>query len=160
MFANNQQGGTTDAKSPSVKDAISVKGNWTNNDGKWQFSDNEGNSYKSRWAYINISNDPNVNNSDWYRFDASGNILVGYYNEDGKVYYLDNGDKNKADIGKMLTGWHWLPSPDGGYACYFFDTKEDNRGVLITDTVTSDGYRVDVIGRWCDNGQVQRRNYR
>ena len=93
------------------------------------------------------------------RFDEKGDILVGYYFENDKVYYLDNGEKNKANIGKMLTGWHWLPSFDGGYCCYYFEVDGENKGVLVTDKETNDGYRVDVFGRWCDSGQVQRRNY-
>lgn len=68
--------------------------------------------------------------------DVNGNMLIGYYFENDKVYYLDNGEKNKADIGKMLTGWHWLPSFDGGYACYYFEIDGEKKGVLATDCET------------------------
>lgn len=101
-----------------------------------------------------------IQNADWYRFDEYGNMLTGYYIENGKVYYFNDGFKNVYDEGKMLVGWHWLLSHDGGYCCYYFDTRADNKGSLVVGGVTIDGYIVDNFGRWCEYGQVQRRNYR
>ena len=148
------------ANIPNTMTANAVRGNWFLSGDKWQFSDENGKDYKDKWVYIDLSNNPMSKNAYWYRFDENGNMQIGYYFTEDKVYYFNDGIKNKNDIGKMLVGWHWLPSLDGGYACYFFDTSDDNKGVLITDAVTRDGYRVDIFGRWCDNGQVQKRNYR
>lgn len=145
---------------PNTANSVSVHGNWFAINDNWQFSDDNGNDYKERWAYIDLSGDPMNKNSSWYRFDDNGNVVTGFFAFGDKVYYLDDGAKNKNNVGKMLIGWHWLPSPDGGYACYYFDTSGDNLGVLVTDGATNDGYCVDIFGRWCDNGQVQRRNYR
>ena len=148
------------ADSPSVANAEAIRGNWVINGEKWHFTDNDGNDYKDRWAYIDLSNDPINENANWYRFDENGDIITGYYFVEDKVYCFDDGSINKGDEGKMLVGWHWLPSFDGGYCCYYFNTSDENRGILEMDDVTSDGYRVDIFGRWCDSGQVQRRSYR
>ena len=138
---------------------VAVKGNWYKSGNKWSFTDSNGVNYKNRWALIDTSNNPMIQNADWYRFDEHGNMLTGYYIENGKVYYFNDGFKNVYDEGKMLVGWHWLLSHDGGYCCYYFDTREDNKGSLVVGG-TIDGYIVDNFGRWCDSGQVQRRSYR
>ena len=148
------------ANVPNTVNSVPVRGNWFMSGSNWQFSDENGKDYKDKWVYIDLSNNPMSKNAYWYRFDENGNMQTGYYFTEDRVYYFDDGAKNKNDAGKMLVGWHWLPSLDGGYACYFFDTSDDNKGVLITDDVTRDGYRVDIFGRWCDNGQVQKRSYR
>ena len=116
--------------------AVAVRGNWFMSGNKWQFSDENGNDYKNTWAYIDISNNPMNQNADWYRFDENGNVMTGYYFAEDRVYYFDDGAKNKNDAGKMLVGWHWLPSPDGGYCCYYFDMSAENKGVLVTNGIT------------------------
>ena len=148
------------ANMPNTMNSVPVKGNWFKSSDKWQFSDENGSEYKDRWVYIDVSNDPMNKNANWYKFDEDGNMHTGYYFTEERVYYFDDGIKNKSNEGKMLVGWHWLPSPDGGYACYFFDTKTDNLGALVTNGLADDGYCVDILGRWCDNGQVQKRSYR
>ncbi|MBR4314919.1 MAG: hypothetical protein IKP66_08425, partial [Lachnospiraceae bacterium] len=110
---------------------------------------------------IDVSSNPMEQRSDWYRFDEDGNMLTGYYTtEDGRIYCFNDGALNEGDEGKMLVGWHWLPSSDDEYCCYYFETNIENRGVLVTDTTTSDGYKVDEYGRWLNDEKVQRRSYR
>ena len=146
--------------SESTNNNLSVKGNWYQNEGKWQFKDKEGNEYKDKWAYIDISNNPLEENADWYRFDESGNIITGFYLDNNKIYYFDDGETNKNNEGKMLKGWHWLKSFDYGYCCYYFDTREEKLGELVTNGITNDGYTVDQFGRWSEGGEVHRRSYR
>ena len=55
-----------------------------------------------------------------------------------------------------------LTEKDLGSGCssVSFNTSDENIGILEMDDVTSDGFRVDIFGRWCDSGQVQRRSSR
>ena len=146
---------------PNTMNTIGIKGNWFKTDDKWSFTDSDGKDYKNTWVLIDVSNNPMDQRSDWYRFDEDGNMLTGYYTtEDGRVYCFNDGALNEGDEGKMLVGWHWLPSSDDEYCCYYFETNIENRGVLVTDTVTSDGYTVDEFGRWLNEDKVQRRSYR
>ena len=156
----NQLNNTSKENYPDTKNAVSVRGNWLLEDNKWTFIDSRGEKYKNRWALINTSNNLVVDKSDWYRFDDKGNIVTGFYVVDDSIYCFNDGLGNLADEGKMLVGWHWLPSYDGGYCCYYFDTSKENNGMLVRDGVTRDGYRVDAFGRWIESGQIQRRTYR
>ena len=145
---------------PNTRNSVAVRGNWSIVGNKWQFSDTNGEDYRDEWVYIDVSSNPMKQNADWYRFDENGNMQTGFYVTEGRLYYFDDGVINKSNEGKMLVGWHWLPSIDGGYACYYFDTSEDSKGELVRNTITRDGYIVDIYGRWCDNGEVQNRSYR
>lgn len=145
---------------PGSINAISVRGSWIYSENKWKFIDTMGVIYKDRWAYIDTSSHLYNEISDWYRFDENGDIVTGFYFENGKMYFLNDGVLNRGDEGKMLTGWHWLPSFDGGYCCYYFEEEGTNRGMLVSNGIVRDGYIVDAYGRWCENGQVKRRNYR
>ena len=93
---------------------------------KWSFIDSTGHDYKNRWALIDVSSNTMVQNADWYRFDENGNMQVGYYAVDGRIYCFNDGVLNIDDEGKKLVGWNWLPSHDSGYCCYYFDTSTEN----------------------------------
>ncbi len=48
--------------------------------------------------------------------------------------------------------WKWIDGNGDGVAeCYCFD----NRGYMYSNTVTPDGYTVNVSGAWVSNGSVQ-----
>lgn len=64
--------------------------------------------------------------------------VVGDY-QTGFVY--ENSDGTYAK-----NGWQWI---DG--KCYYFDEK----GVMLANTTTPDGYRVGATGAWIVNGEVQ-----
>ena len=61
------------------------------------------------------------NEEDWYNFDGSGVMRSGWYNENGKIYYLI-ADRSNTFFGKMVTGTQVI---DG--ETYQFD----NNGVLV-----------------------------
>lgn len=68
--------------------------------------------------------------------------------EQGKWWY-DNGDGSYAN-----SGWKWIDGNDDGIAeCYYFNDK----GYLLTDTTTPDGYIVNTDGAWVKNGSIQEK---
>lgn len=51
-------------------------------------------------------------------------------------------------------GWYWVDGNADGFAeCYYFD----ERGYILTDTTTPDGYTVDANGAWTENDTVQQK---
>ncbi len=99
---------------------------------------------------INLSNvwvnlEKNVKHSDgtttkvidYYYFDINGNMVTGWYIDvNNDIYFLDT-DEN--ELGRMARGWTKI---NGNY--YYFN----NNGVLLKDTITPDGFRVDATGMW------------
>ena len=63
--------------------------------------------------------------------------------------------KYRSDDGTYLRNtWKWIDgNGDWEYECYFFN----DRGYMIQDTITPDGYTVDGNGAWTENGIVQSR---
>ena len=121
------------------------------------FQDENGNIYRDKWAYIDTS-DEKGKSSAWYRFDQLGNPIKGFYSENSKVYYFDEGILNPKDAGKMATGWKILYSPDGCFYWYYFneDGINESKGALLTSGTSKDGWTVDSNGRWTINGIPQK----
>lgn len=122
-------------------------GTWNQEpDGSWKLTDAQGQPVISRWIaaynpYANLANGQSA--FDWFRFDADGKMLVGWYQDvDGELYYL-NPDSD-CTKGRMVTGWYMI---DGVW--YYFEPRPDGkRGRLLRNTVTPDGYPVDENGAW------------
>lgn len=122
-------------------------GTWNQEpDGSWKLTDAQGQPVISRWIaaynpYANLAHGQSA--FDWFRFDADGKMLVGWYQDvDGELYYL-NPDSD-CTKGRMVTGWYMI---DGVW--YYFEPRPDGkRGRLLRNTVTPDGYPVDENGAW------------
>ena len=148
------------ADTSSALPSYVVKGNWTQTaDGQWRFTDNYGEVYKERWAavenpYANVAQGQSA--FDWFRFDAEGNMMTGWFQDvDQNWYYLN--PASDGTRGKMMTGWTWIMDPDGITRCYYFNPNSDGvRGKMITNTVI-DGNTLDINGHWTVNGIVQTR---
>ena len=76
---------------------------------------------------------------DTYYFDAKGNMVTGWVNTADNRWYFFNNEKT-LDEGKLCIGWKQI---DGAW--YFFSS---NDGSMMTNTTTSDGYKVGADGRW------------
>ncbi|MGI6081220.1 MAG: C1 family peptidase [Candidatus Avilachnospira sp.] len=139
-------------------DNSAVRGSWTvNPDGSWSFSAG-GNAYKDTWGYVyNPYGASGAGEAGWFYFDSEGRMLTGLFRDkDGRLYYLN--PTSDGSLGKMLTGWHWIPDSSGMEYCYYFHTEEGGpMGAMVTSGVTPDGYEVDSEGRWCINGIPQAR---
>lgn len=67
---------------------------------------------------------------------------------------LDQGDwwYDNEDGTYAKAGWYWIDgNNDKVEECYYFDEK----GWLLTDTITPDGYQVNSSGQWVINGEVK-----
>ena len=67
-----------------------------------------------------------------------------FLDRDGKWYYLN--PKSDGTMGRVVTGWHFI----SGSWYYFNQVSDGTYGALLVNTVTPDGYRVDVDGKWVD----------
>lgn len=140
----------------------SVSGSWSRNvAGKWLFT-GAGRSFANEWAYIyNPYAAAGQRTVDWFRFDASGFMVTGWFKDsDGHSYYLHPVSDNT--LGHMYTGWHWIDDDGDGVAeCYFFNPVAGGPlGSLLKQTTTVDGYQVNEKGQWTVGGIVQTRKVR
>nr|WP_314634402.1 hypothetical protein [uncultured Oribacterium sp.] len=120
-------------------------GQWIQDEKGWWYKRADGSYPKNSWGYEAYNG-----KSYWYYFLDSGYMATGWVDVNGSKYYLfPNSDGWK---GRMLTGWQWI---DGN--CYYLDPQGQNEGALYRNTTTSDGYAVDVEGRWVVNGAVQHK---
>lgn len=102
---------------------------WKQENGTWKYYDSSDNLLKS-WVKIGES---------WYYFDPiTGAMKTGWLlDTNGKWYFLSTADG--ASEGQMLKSWQIID----GYYYFFYDD-----GSLAVDTITPDGWRVDVNGRY------------
>lgn len=146
--------------SASFAPAGSVTGTWIQTaDGSWIFSAG-GRTYCKEWAYVHnpyADIEKGQNLADWFRFDESGHMMTGWYEDtDGNHYYLNPTSDNT--MGRMVTGWRWIEEVDGNCYCYYFNQRSDGtKGALLRNTVTPDGWQVNQDGRWAIDGIVQMR---
>lgn len=130
-----------------------VKGTWLQDvAGLWIFTD-QSRTYASEWAAVyNPYADTAAGQSafDWFRFDADGHMVTGWYTDtDGNVYYLN--PLSDGTRGRMMTGWNWI---DG--CCYYFQEDSDgNRGSLKRNFEAPDGRKSNGDGAWVLDGVVQ-----
>ena len=122
-----------------------VYGQWTFHPetGKWTFAAGS-RQYKNEWAYIyNPYAAALQDQSAWFRFDADGNMVTGWFTDtDGSTYYLWPYSDNT--MGHMVTGW--MPIGTGWY--FFNPVSNGTKGAMYRNTTTPDGYRVGEDGAW------------
>lgn len=161
-----------------------VTGTWVQDaQGNWLFTGN-GRTYTNEWAYIhNPYASKEQSSTDWFRFDESGHMVTGWYqNSSGDWYYLNPVSDNTLGrmltgwnfvdgawryfnttagdtFGKLLTGWNWLDgNGDGTAECYYLDPN--SKGQMMANGQTPDGYYVDAEGHWIVDGVVQTKTVR
>lgn len=132
------------SKTSFAPPAGAVTGTWIQTaDDSWTFSA-DGRTYHNEWAYIHnpyaAAGQPAA---DWFRFSETGHMITGWYmDRDGQNYYLNPVSDNT--LGRMVTGWNQI---EGKH--YYFNVMSDGtKGRMLRDTLTPDGYRVNVFGVW------------
>lgn len=145
-----------------------VKKGWVKSGGKWYFTSAEGDMYRDSINFVGDSKDaPTYPSSSDYR-GADGYIdwdayeaAVAQYRKDYEEFYRKNTYVFDAN-GVMVTGWY---ASKDTYGTTWYYTNEDgtayegwvksgnnyyyiDRGVMLTNTLTPDGYYVDVNGVW------------
>lgn len=106
---------------------VSMTGKWIKDEYGWYFLTTSGDYPKGSWQYLDYDEKKN-----WYYFNADGYMLVGWQYIDNSWYYLN-------PSGEMLIGWQQIDK----YWYYM-----DSLGKMLKDTVTPDGYKVDINGKW------------
>ena len=73
-----------------------------------------------------------------YFFDSNGNMVTGWIKTaDNKWYFFENA--KTIDEGRMVFGWKQIEN-----VWYYFDTD----GVMLSNTMTPDGYIVGADGKY------------
>ena len=147
-----------DADFRELGDSGAVRGEWIMaEDGSWSFAAG-GKVYRDTWGYLyNPYGNQGLGNAGWYRFDAEGKLVTGWFlDTDGHWYYLN--PVSDGDLGKMVTGWQWIADPSGREYCYYFYQDVGAPfGSMAANTVTPDGFQVNDQGRWCEESTEQTR---
>lgn len=154
---NGFSGSKRPASDSALPDYV-VRGTWgATSEGSWNFKDESGKFYKNCWAaiynpYANLSEGQSA--FDWFRFDADGSMVTGWFlDSDGSYYYMNN--DSDGTRGRMVTGWCWVSDASGVRKCYYFNPNSDGkRGKMLSNT-TVDGNTMNADGAWMVNGAVQ-----
>ena len=113
-------------------------------DGSWTCKDESGKPYTNRWAavYNPYANTAAADAYDWFRFDETGHLIVGWYVDpaDGCTYYMN--PSSDGTQGKMMTGWVVID----GKEYYFNPSSNGQRGRMYKNETTPDGHFVGPDG--------------
>lgn len=132
--------------------ANQVTNGWVNNNGKWQYFENNV-AVKNAWRLVDKL---------WYYLDGSGNLESGWQKINNKWYFLN--DQHDGTFGAALTGWQqinnrWYYMDKENAWCltgwqeidgkkYYFDPEN---AWMLTGDQTIDG--VEYV--FADNGSLQ-----
>ncbi|MCD8222347.1 MAG: YDG domain-containing protein, partial [Clostridiales bacterium] len=108
----------------------SDSGRWIMEEKGWWYSEDNGSYPKGEWRQLGWLGELN-----WYYFDAEGWMVTGWFDWNGKRYYLHPASDGTQD--HMYTGWKLI---DGAW--YYFDES----GALLINGTTPDGSRTDENG--------------
>lgn len=98
---------------------------WISENNKWKYNDSTGSPLKNTWFY-----DKNTNKN--YYLQADGTMATGWLSNNGCWYYL--GSDGARQSGWVMDNGNW----------YYLNTA----GVMLTNTTTPEGYRVNASGAW------------
>lgn len=116
---------------------------WENTDRGWKYKESNGSYVTNTWKQVD---------GIWYFFDGEGHIATSWRQIDGAWYFFNAS-------GAMLTGWvqsgndWYYMNPSGAMATGWVQSGNDwyymsPSGAMLSNTTTSDGYRLDASGRW------------
>lgn len=99
---------------------IGADGAWMQDAKGWKCKAADGTWYTNCWKELTYQNE-----KSWYRFDAQGYLVTGWYQDNGTWYYLN--PKSDGKLGKMMTGWQYIN--DIWY--YFTENAGDKQGAMF-----------------------------
>ena len=116
---------------------------WENTDRGWKYKESDGSYVTNTWKQVD---------GIWYFFDGDGYITTSWRQIDGAWYFFNAS-------GAMVTGWvqsgndWYYMNPSGAMATGWVQSGNDwyymsPSGAMLSNTTTSDGYRLDASGRW------------
>ena len=99
---------------------IGADGAWVQDAKGWKCKAADGTWYTNCWKELTYQNE-----KSWYRFDAQGYLVTGWYQDNGTWYYMN--PKSDGKLGKMMTGWQYIN--DIWY--YFTENADDKQGAMF-----------------------------
>ena len=133
----------TKAKKEALPEYV-ISGQWTTENGKWMFTDKNGETFKNRWAAVEnpyADTKKGQDAFDWFFFDANGQMLTGWFFDGIHWYYLN--PASDGTQGRMFTGWQLI----GDKWYYLNPVSDGTKGAMAADTWI-DGYYVNADGAW------------
>ena len=127
----------------AVKSGQSSAYRWEDSDNHWKllYLDTKEKAWKNakdRWVQIGHR---------FYFFDANGNAMEGWFQDEGKWYFAeyDNLKRNNDNAGLVLMGWASIPDEKGKNQTYYFTTDESGRpsGILQGTAGKYDAFTVE-----------------
>ena len=127
----------------AVKSGQSSAYRWEDSENHWKllYLDTKEKAWKyakDRWVQIGHR---------FYFFDANGNAMEGWFQDEGKWYFADydNLKRNNDNAGLVLMGWASIPDEKGKNQTYYFTTDESGRpsGILQGTAGKYDAFTVD-----------------
>jgi len=109
-------------RDPNIKYALATYGTWVQKNsllGIWGFRDINGAFVKDGWIYTYNPYSRTGNKADFFHFDASGNMSVGWVEGGDGVWYYTK-EVSDGELGMLLHGWI-KGLPDGN--TYYADTE-------------------------------------
>ena len=112
-------------------------GKWIKNENGWWYQRIDGTWPHNEWCELDY-----LGRKEWYYFDKNGYVVSGWLRWKDCYFYLN--PVSDGWFGRMETGWKKI---DGKW--YYFEmVSGQNKGHLLVNTVTPDGYKVDSNGVW------------
>ena len=111
-------------------------GFWSMDEKGWKFRSVSGESAVNCWKACEYNG-----TVQWYRFDANGYIISGWYTDaDQNIYYLC--PLHDGSFGQVMTGWQTIDGKD-----YYFETVAGKKlGRVYINEMTPDGHFVGADG--------------
>lgn len=109
--------------------------------------------WKYATGWVRFTKDNEVR---YYFMDERGDMVETWTYQDGKWFFgvRDNYWRNKADAGKIVTGWAKIPDENGEYHVFYFGAADNGRptGMYEDTKAVIDGieYTFDEKG-YCEN---------
>ena len=119
----------TKAKKEALPEYV-ISGQWTTENGKWMFTDKNGETFRNRWAAVEnpyADTKKGQDAFDWFFFDENGHMITGWYFDGSSWYYLN--PASDGTQGRMITGWQKI-----GDTWYYLNPVSDGtKGAMKTD---------------------------
>ena len=158
-----------DTTNGSTQSQGALSGSWYKSGGSWYFRTVTGQNMANTWLLWQ---------DHYYRFDASGRMLTGFYTDtNGATYYLRDSGAMKVSWavingawyyfnpaegpyygmmfnhdGRMRTGWVIMKDSSGQDQYYYFYPKtsenDSNYGHMAKSTTVLGGYTIAADGHW------------
>ena len=120
---------------------IPALADWQQDAQGWRYYDRHGDAVVLDWKRISRK---------WYWFDENGYMVTGPMTIGGTQYFFEASGAMATGWKEINGSWYYFDKKSGAMAlnCWIGDYYLGADGVMLTSTVTPDGYSVDASGKW------------